>query len=698
MELNRQGLSLIEYLYDNGGQIQMSQICKYLSLSKRSLLYQVDKMNDFLRENQLSEIVSTGQRIMISVEEQKKVEKILFSQEIKNRYFLSAEERLALITIVVAVSHIPFTTESLCQLMDISKNTLVTDIAALKKKLTEVGLFLHSSNKTGYEISGDETTLRFYVIECLRVFFGNKYSKYYILSVYQELYQKGGFSESYSSLYRKIMNKMDMFADQNSRYTQEALEEIYLHITLIILRKKVPDITIHQEGEHTKQEYQLARAIMLDLQKKGFSVQKKNENYLTEILLSSRRQNNRSHIFVEENLIEFTMRLVDNFEKLAMIRLESKKEYINKLLLHIRPMYYRLKYGIKIHNILNQEIQEKYTMFFHLTKKAIELTDQKYFNELSDDEVSYLCIYFAGWMNQNVSEIGKEDAPYKILLVVSDGNSTSSLIQLQLVNLLKPLHFSYDVVSSRQFMSSMAEKYALVVGDIPRENTFSHVIPVSAILTESQRNRILQWSIRFSNMNNDDDLTRLYDIIQMHCTIHDEEILKVKLFSFLNENSGTESSQIPSLLQIMKVNDLFLFSEKMDIDQILFVMSRDFVIKKIVKALYPVNILHLLQTMGAYGEISKGVLLLHAEDVSYCNGLGIRIGNLEYPLRLSGNPHEIHTIILLSTPDKLKHLRILKNLSQLFRNADFLNRLEKGMFSTKEQMYKKIAQILSTEE
>ena len=90
--------------------------------------------------------------------------------------------------------------------------------------------------------------------------------------------------------------------------------------------------------------------------------------------------------------------------------------------------------------------------------------------------------------------------------------------------------------------------------------------------------------------------------------------------------------------------------------------------------------------------------MLHAEDVSYCNGLGIRIGNLEYPLRLSGNPHEIHTIILLSTPDKLKHLRILKNLSQLFRNADFLNRLEKGMFSTKEQMYKKIAQILSTEE
>lgn len=91
-----------------------------------------------------------------------------------------------------------------------------------------------------------------------------------------------------------------------------------------------------------------------------------------------------------------------------MIRLESKKEYINKLLLHIRPMYYRLKYGIKILNILNQEIQEKYTMFFHLTKKAIELTDQKYFNELSDDEVSYLCIYFAGWMNKMYQKLERK--------------------------------------------------------------------------------------------------------------------------------------------------------------------------------------------------------------------------------------------------------------------------------------------------
>ena len=390
-----------------------------------------------------------------------------------------------------------------------------------------------------------------------------------------------------------------------------------------------------------------------------------------EILLSSKRQQEGTGLFFEENLMEHTERFVENFEKLAMIHLENKKERIKKLLLHIRPMYYRMKYGIRIYNALTEEIQKKYSMFYHLTKKALELTEQSYYNMISEDELAYLCIYFAGWVNQSVLEIEKVDSQYKILLVVSDGNSTSSLIQLQLANLLKPMHFQYEVLSSQQFSLSMAEEYSLIVGDVSNVDTCPHIIPVSAILTESQRNRILQWSIKFSDMNNDEGLKKLYDMIKMHCTIHDEEILKVKLF---------------------------LFSERMRIEELLVAMTRELILRGTVKTLYPVNVLHLLNTMGAYGEIAKGVLLLHAEDVSYCNHLGLSIGNLKYPLTFSQNTHEIHTVVLLSTPDKLSHLRILKNLSQLFRDADFLKQLEEYQFLSEDKMYEEIQEKLLVEE
>lgn len=696
MEINKQSLTLIEYLYENNGSQKIEQVCRYLSVSKRSLLYQVDKINDFLRENHLKEIISANQSLILSMEEQNQVEDILFSSKLKNSYFLSVSERLAVITLIIAVNNVPCTTDSLCQMMDISKNTLVTDIKTLKKTLRNVGLFLLSSNKTGYALGGDEMTVRFYLLECMHLFYDNKYSKNYIHLVYQELFQEKENKNSYQQLYEQVMQIFDR--DKDSRYTKDALEEIFVHITLMILRKKVPDLSLYREEESTKKELKLARNIIKKIIKMGFVIPHENEKYLMEILLSSKRQQEGTGLFFEDNLMEFTERFVENFEKLAMIHLENKKDRIKKLLLHIRPMYYRMKYGIRVYNALTEEIQEKYSMFYHLTKKALELTEQSYSNMISEDELAYLCIYFAGWVNQSVFEIEKVNSQYKILLVVSDGNSTSSLIQLQLANLLKPMHFQYEVISSQQFSLAMAEKYSLIVGDVSNVDSYSHIIPVSAILTESQRNRILQWSIKFSDMNNDEGLKKLYDMIKMHCTIHDEEILKVKLFTFLNENGVGESSQIPSLRQTITKKDVFLFSERMSIEQLLITMTRELIFRGTVKTLYPVNVLHLLNTMGAYGEIAKGVLLLHAEDISYCNHLGLSIGNLKYPLTFSQNTHEIHTVILLSTPDKLSHLRILKNLSQLFRDADFLKKLKEYRFISEDKMYKELQEKLLVEE
>lgn len=696
MEINKQSLALVEYLYENNGSLKIEQVCRHLHLSKRSLFYQIDKINDFFRENHIKEMVSANQSVILSMEEQNRVEEILFSPRIKNSYFLSVQERLAVITLIIAVNKVSCTTESLCQMLDISKNTLVTDIKTLKKTLRNVGLFLLSSNKTGYALGGDEMTVRFYLLECMHMFYENKYSKYYIHLVYQELFQDRYDERSYRQLYEQVMQIFNQ--DKYARYTKDALEEIFVHLTLMILRKKVPETSLYREDESTKTELKLAKILIDEIRKTGFCVPQENEKYLMEILLSSKRQQEGTGLFFEENLMEHTERFVENFEKLAMIHLENKKERIKKLLLHIRPMYYRMKYGIRIYNALTEEIQKKYSMFYHLTKKALELTEQSYYNMISEDELAYLCIYFAGWVNQSVLEIEKVDSQYKILLVVSDGNSTSSLIQLQLANLLKPMHFQYEVLSSQQFSLSMAEEYSLIVGDVSNVDTYPHIIPVSAILTESQRNRILQWSIKFSDMNNDEGLKKLYDMIKMHCTIHDEEILKVKLFTFLNESGVGESSQIPSLRQTITKKDVFLFSERMRIEELLVAMTRELILRGTVKTLYPVNVLHLLNTMGAYGEIAKGVLLLHAEDVSYCNHLGLSIGNLKYPLTFSQNTHEIHTVVLLSTPDKLSHLRILKNLSQLFRDADFLKQLEEYQFLSEDKMYEEIQEKLLVEE
>ena len=220
---------------------------------------------------------------------------------------------------------------------------------------------------------------------------------------------------------------------------------------------------------------------------------------------------------------------------------------------------------------------------------------------------------------------------------------------------------------------------------------------ISTHMNESQRNRILQWSARYSNMDNNDELTRLYDLVKHHCIVQDEDLLKAKLFSFLNDSRNRSQSQIPSLLQILHVSSISLFSKTMEIDRLLILATKEFIKNNTVKDLYVPNLMHLLSTMGAYGEITQGVLLLHAENVQYCNHLGVHICNLKEALYLKNNPDAINTILLLSTPDKTSHLRILKDLSQLFREHSFVKKLEEFEFAEEQDMYDEICMILKKE-
>ena len=78
MEINKQSLALVEYLYENNGSLKIEQVCRHLHLSKRSLFYQIDKINDFFRENHIKEMVSANQSVILSMEEQNRVEEIIF--------------------------------------------------------------------------------------------------------------------------------------------------------------------------------------------------------------------------------------------------------------------------------------------------------------------------------------------------------------------------------------------------------------------------------------------------------------------------------------------------------------------------------------------------------------------------------------------------------------------------------------------
>ena len=697
MELNKTCLSILELLFENGGVCDAEQITKNFNISHRSTQYQIDKLNNFFHENKIPAIECSNGKFILDIKNKEKIDSLLFSDNIKEYYFLSPEERISLISILIGLKITSCTVDFLCDFLKVSKNTVVSDLSNLRKKLKSLGIRLVSNHKNGYEISGDEFIIRFYLLECLKEFQCNRYTKYFIkLTVYSLLESTPDTKKELIRIHYLVKTTL-LNEEINSIYTGESIDDIIIHFYFMYLRKSSCSIPVYIDEINTKPEYKIAQKIFEELNSHNcftnYSVI--DLCFLTAILLSSNQIDNVMSLTLEPDLVDFADTFLSNFEKLTFIHLRNRDELKEKILIHIRPMYYRLKYGISIQNILNTKIKQNYLSYFYLTKKSIDLIQTEFSQQIPDDEIAYLSIYLAGWINQSVMESDQKKAQDTLLIITSGGNSTSSLIQLQLMNLLKPLHFNYKIISSNLFKEELCSQYPLIVTTAPYYGKKENIIPVSFTITASQRNKILQWSNNYSNLNNNSEISQLYDIINMHCTIHDEEILKAKLFNFLNNSNKNVTDHMVSLAEILNNENITLFHDYADIESILCQATEYFYMRDITKSLYAPNILHILSTMGAYGELTSGVLLLHADSVSLCNQLGIQICNLKHHIKLKNNNNLIHTIVLLSTPDTFSHLKVLKDLSTLFRNDQFVMDLQSFSFNKSEELLKTINKILS---
>ncbi len=62
--------------------------------------------------------------------------------------------------------------------------------------------------------------------------------------------------------------------------------------------------------------------------------------------------------------------MIRDFQLYAAIEFRDSEQMIQNLLLHVKPAFYRMKYGIEIENTLRDSVKRNYPEVFHLTKKS----------------------------------------------------------------------------------------------------------------------------------------------------------------------------------------------------------------------------------------------------------------------------------------------------------------------------------------
>lgn len=166
MFLNKRSLEIVKLLlkYD---KLEILEIERLLEIKKRTIINNLDSINNFLKSNSLAEIIFENQTLFIRKSDKKLIKNLILIVP------LSAEERKDYILIkLLTKNKVVLNHES--TLLDISRRTLNYDLETLKLSLKKDNIELYSVPQQGIYIRGDEFNIRNILTNYLTKYFIEK--------------------------------------------------------------------------------------------------------------------------------------------------------------------------------------------------------------------------------------------------------------------------------------------------------------------------------------------------------------------------------------------------------------------------------------------------------------------------------------------------------------------------------------------
>ena len=141
------------------------------------------------------------------------------------------------------------------------------------------------------------------------------------------------------------------------------------------------------------------------------------------------------------NKIRENLKYTEEYKKLVQEILEivvyeyglkfDTSDIIEEFIYHIYFLMERLKYGVRYHNNMKEKIKKDFPVSYKIARTASEVITEKYQYSVSEDEISYLAIYFETFLKK----IKIQPDNLKILLVTNAGPAYKKLMIKELENI-----------------------------------------------------------------------------------------------------------------------------------------------------------------------------------------------------------------------------------------------------------------------
>ena len=330
--------------------------------------------------------------------------------------------------------------------MNVSRTTLVNDIKKASVVLGAYNLNLYGIPNKGMFISGEEISLRNFIIE----------------NVYDYIYGYEELDAVIEQFIFQIAKKYD--------YDSETTERLKKSITIMLDRVKKGHMIQTLDENYKKLIGSEEFAIALEIKEKIEEIYpiklSINELLFITVTMTSRRTpislNAIGNISVPPQVKEILKDIKDRiaFEMNIYFGDADLSEDIGY---HLTFLINRLLFNVQNTNPLLQKIKHKYPLAFKMAEIAGDVIEENLGKRPSDDELGYLAFYFELYLSEQ--EIRLKNFR-KVAVICSTGRGTAKIIAIQIRKILGSQP-DLDIYSEKRMSEVDWDQYDLIFTTIP---------------------------------------------------------------------------------------------------------------------------------------------------------------------------------------------------------------------------------------
>ena len=675
MQLDKRSSKLFDELMSNPG-INSKELEEKYDLTRRQLGYSFNKINDWLLMKNLPEIERTRQGHFII--DQSLITKMSDEQEIdlSDMNILSESQRVYMIMLMLLSSEEELSLNHFTSELDVSKNTILNDLKQVREIASDYGVAIRYSRIKGYIIDGKEFQIRKLLInvidKILEMSNGEDRIRQLADIEMQDL-------KELSNRIEKVENKL------NLKFTDEKILTMPYTLSLVLRRiklgKEMKTFYIQYEELSGTKEYQATEEILFDFE----DIPMQERLFITLHLLTTNVH--WAEMLTEEtipNLVQALDNMLHLFEKSACISLQDREQLLDKLLLHVTPAYYRIKYHLTevgdIENLVSKDYKELHHLVSQSTKPLADLIG----SDIPDSETTYLTMLIGGWLRRQGDSIEEK---VKAIVVCPKGVSVSRLMLSELRELFPEFVF-LDTLSVREFHHYKLE-YDIVFSPIFVE-TDKKLFLASSFLEREEKYRLRRQVMMELNgyIPREFNVDDILEIVKKYAVVQNEHQLSRELHGYINPDDTRAFKQqterpTANLSELITPNKITLKKSVASWEEAIRTSAAPIVESGHIEPEYVNAVIDHCEE-DPYIVIGKNIAIPHAAPDEGVNDVSMSLLRLEEGVQFTDH-HSIHLVVIIAAVDKLQHLKALLQLMKLAqseKDRDAIIRAE-----TKEDIY-----------